>query len=235
MTAKRELLVLGALCMATGMAAATGGVREITQNCEIALALSAAPDHMHADSGVYVLGSGGYREVRESSNGYYCIVERNHRDSVIPQCFDEGSRDANLAVILDEGRLLRSGSSFEELQARREKALANGEYPSAEPGVVYMVSAYNHIYNARRETMLKVAPHVMFHAPNVADADIGADVAAAFGNYGLPFINAGGPHGFMVAFVERSSSVAEVERACGDQLLANDTMTAFPPHRQDTE
>jgi len=41
---------------------------------EIALALSAAPEHLRYDAGVYVLERNGFVKVRSSTNGFTCIV-----------------------------------------------------------------------------------------------------------------------------------------------------------------
>lgn len=204
-------------------------LRALTEDCETELALSAAPAHLRADAGVYVLGESGFERRRESRNGFTCLVERNHTDAIVPQCFDRASEAANLAVVLDEGRLLRSGKSFEEVARRRAKALQNGDYPAAGFGVVYMISAYNYIFNAQADAMLNVGPHLMFHAPDLTPDDIGADVQAALSNRGLPTLNAQGRHGFMISFIEKPSDSAAVQRACAGQLPDATTFRVFPP------
>lgn len=222
-TGTAALLLLSAAACAADLTA-------LSSDCEAALALSAAPAHLRDSAGVYILGRQGYEQIRPSQNGYRCIVERNHARSIIPQCFDEASRDANLAVILDEGRLLREGMTFQQLaERRREKLAANAYPPASRAGVVYMVSDYNYIYVSEPDRMLKVAPHVMFHAPGLDNEDIGADPAAAFANPGLPFINAAGPHGFMVSFTRSASDSADVRRHCDGQLPPVEELTPFPP------
>lgn len=218
-----------AVLLAISGNAAGVGVHPLTPECEAALALSAAPGYMRGEAGVLVLGKQGYEEIRPSRNGYRCIVERNHETSLIPQCFDAASRDANLAVIVDEGRLLRNGMSFEELAEHRRSALESGKYPSASAaGVVYMISDFNYIYAAGSGRMLKVAPHVMYHAPGLSNDDIGADPEAALRNPGLPLINAEGPHGFMISFTRDASDSTEVLATCRDQLPPDDDLTPFP-------
>lgn len=219
-------LALGTLGLANLAQAAA--LQSISKECEMALATSAAPKHMREAAGIYVLGASGYERVRESGNGYECIVERNHHSSIVPQCFDASAVKANLQVILDEGELLRGDYSFEEIDARRQQALASGEYPVAGFGLAYMISAYNYVYDYDRETLLNIAPHLMFHAPNLTGADIGADPVAAFGNRGLPIMNAEGPHGLIVTFVESASDSSEVEQACSGQLPSAEDMTPFP-------
>lgn len=204
-------------------------VRPIDTECEVALALSAAPAHLRSGAGVYVLGSEGYERVRDAQNGFTCIVERNHRDSIVPQCFDKTSESANLAAILDVGKQVRMGKSFDEAIAIRQAALENGDYPTPGHGIAYMISDYNYIYNHRAGVMLDVEPHLMFHAPHLTAEDIGADAEASRNNRGLPTINAQGPHGFMISFVEKPSDSADVIAACGGQLPDRDEMQRFPP------
>ncbi len=230
-----RLIFLGLLI--SGFAGSTlsadaADIRELSRECEIALAQSAAPKHLWEGAGVFVLGSNGYERVEKPGNGFECLLERNHPDSVIPICFDTQSTDANLALTLEKGILIRQGNSFEEISVEVERKLSEGDYPIAGYGVVYMVSDYNYIFNSERNVMLKVAPHVMFHAPNVKNSDIGANPRAVFANRGLPMINAEGPHGFMVSFVEKSSDSSRVESECKGQLPSRADMSAFPPASQ---
>jgi len=201
-------------------------VISLSEDCETALALSAGPSNLQTGAGVYLLGPKGYELKRESENGFYCIVERSEYDSVIPQCFDQASRTGNLKVVLDEAEMLRAGADFSELRDFRQKALADGKYPPSGPGLVYMISDYNYIFNGR--DYIKAAPHVMYHAPFLTNADIGSDPRVALANTGLPLINAEGPHGFMISFVGKSSPTGAVESACQGQLPDGDKWQPFP-------
>jgi len=229
MTFIKLFLICLAITAASQVQAAD--VRALSEGCEIALALSAAPSHLREDAGVYVLGDSGYEALRPPKNAFACIVERNHRDSVIPQCFDRSSQKANLQAILDTGRWLRSGNSFEEVARARQAALDAGDYAMAGPGIAYMISDFNYIYNDQRDAMLDVEPHLMFHAPNLSGEDFGADFEAAMANRGLPILNAPGPHGFMITFVEKPSDSADVLAACSGELPDKNDMLPFPPPR----
>jgi hypothetical protein len=48
----------------------------LSREKEIALALSAAPEHLRQGAGVYALERDGFVKVRDSSNGFICIVNR---------------------------------------------------------------------------------------------------------------------------------------------------------------
>lgn len=147
----------------------------------------------------------------------------------MPICFDAQSTNANLALNLEKGKMLRAGKSFEEISTEVGRILSGGTYPTAGHGVVYMISNYNYIFNRGENAMLKVAPHVTFHAPNIKNTDIGADPRAAFANRGLLIINGEGPQGFMVSFVEHASDSSRVEADCKGQLPPRAGMVAFPP------
>lgn len=215
------------LTFATSLAAAAE-VHSLSETCESALALSAAPNHLQQDAGIFVLKEHGYERIRKSANGFNCIVERNHRDAIVPICFGAASTDANLAAILDGGRQIRNGASFEEMLARREQSLAAGAYARPGPGISYMVSDFNYIYNSAANAMLKVGPHLMFHAPGLSAEDIGADDSAMSENRGLPMINEPGPHGFMVSFIEKPSSSDGVEAVCSGELPSYSNLMTFP-------
>src|SRR5215472_17197242 len=60
----------------------------LTLEREMALALSAAPEHLRAAAGLYALEADGFRQVRESKNGFTCIVNRDHPLNLKPTCFD---------------------------------------------------------------------------------------------------------------------------------------------------
>lgn len=203
-------------------------VRPLTESCEAALAVSAAPEHLQSQAGVFILKESGYEKIRESSNGFNCIVERNHSESIIPICFGAASTDANLAAIIDGGRQIRHGASFEEMLNNREEAILSGAYARPGPGISFMISDYTYIFNSNAGAMLNVAPHLMFHAPGLSATDVGADNQAMLQNRGLPMINAPGPHGFMVSFIEKTSNSDEVERICQGQLPDPSTMISFP-------
>src|SRR6516225_8578123 len=66
----------------------------------IKLAESAAPEEISGKATVYVLERNGYIEVREGTNGFSCIVDRQTPWNTEPSCFDaEGSATTLLTRI----------------------------------------------------------------------------------------------------------------------------------------
>jgi hypothetical protein len=58
----------------------------------MASALSAAPEHLRGSASVYVLKQAGFVLARKGTNGFSCIVNRDHPLNQKPTCYDaEGS------------------------------------------------------------------------------------------------------------------------------------------------
>ncbi|NND59250.1 MAG: hypothetical protein HKN49_03200 [Gammaproteobacteria bacterium] len=193
----------------------------ITAECETALALSALPAHLRDQANYYLLTDKGYELQGEADARWSCIVARNHIDSIIPQCFDAPGQQAILPKFLDEGALIAAGQSFEDIRAATAKRLADGDYDAPDrPGVVYMMSAFNYIYAAQAGRVIHVHPHVMFHAPDLAAADVGNTHQQGMQNPGLPFLIDPGPHGYMISITHEAADRADVDVACKAQLTA---------------
>lgn len=56
----------------------------MSEDREMAMALSAAPEHLRAEAGVYVLRESGFVRARDSRNGFTCIVNRDHPRALKP-------------------------------------------------------------------------------------------------------------------------------------------------------
>jgi hypothetical protein len=191
----------------------------LSQECEIAVAKSALPQRLRADSSVYALIGENYEKVVDGSGPFTCIVERNHSDSVIPQCMDKTGVSSVLPAIIDRSEMAVGGFDFEAIQTVNKKKLDSGHYQTAaRPGVNYMMSDYNYIYVASAERVLKVPPHVMFYAPGLKNADVGGSFQGMIENIGTPFVFREGPHGYMLTYAEHRADPNEVAEACQGQL-----------------
>ena len=108
---------------------------------EIALAVSAAPEHLRKGAGVYVLERNGFVKVRDSANGFTCIVNRDHPLNWKPVCFDAEGTATILPKILRVGELLRQGKPMSKIDAEIAERFRTGKYISPRrPGVAYMLS-----------------------------------------------------------------------------------------------
>jgi len=220
-------IVSASLCLSSH--AQADSLWNLSTSCETELALTAAPTYVREKAGVYTLGKDGYDKVRASENGFVCMVVRGSEESLIPQCFDRIGQDVHVKVHKDEAKKLRAGMSFADVQKERAKGFFDGTYSTAKGhGVVYMASDYNLVKFGDRLT--RIAPHVMYHAPGVTNADIGSVPPQAFQNKGMPFIAGSGPMGFMISFTEKATDSTKADAACKGELPDVTKYAPFPPN-----
>jgi len=166
---------------------------------EIEIALSAAPVHLRDGATVYVLERNGYAIARKGGNGFTCLVHRDHPMNQKPTCWDREGSDTIVPAVLREGELLMQGKTVPEVKAEIQRGFDSGKFIAPRhPGVAYMLSDSNRLYNPQTKKAGIFPPHLMFYAPNLTDADIGSK---GDGAGGLPFIAYQGPHGYMITLV----------------------------------
>jgi hypothetical protein len=166
---------------------------------EIELALSAAPEHLRKGAGVYVLERNGFVKVRETTNGFTCIVNRDHPLNQKPVCFDAEGTATILPKILRVGELLMQGKPMSEIDAEIAEGFRTGKYIAPRrTGVAYMLSGDIRNYNPRSGKVESFPPHLMFYAPNLTNADLGTTAEALAKDPSLPFVAYQGPHGFII-------------------------------------
>jgi hypothetical protein len=166
------------------------------QDKEMAIALSAAPEHLRGGASVYVLKRTGFALVRQGTNGFSCIVNRDHPLNQKPTCYDAEGCATILPKVLRFGELLMKGVPLERIKAEIAEGFRSGKFMSPRrPGVAYMLSGDIKNYNESTGKVESFPPHVMFYAPNLTNDDIGSD-----GKFepGLPSIAYQGAQGFMI-------------------------------------
>ena len=140
---------------------------------EIATALRSAPPELRGSAGVYVLDQHGFVKVRESRNGFNCLIERrgNH---LSPMCYDaEGSR-TTLQATLQRGELLMQGLDPSEIEKRIDDDYRTGRLQApTRVGIVYMLATDEVWHDASSNNVARhVYPHVMVYAPYLRNSDI---------------------------------------------------------------
>lgn len=147
---------------------------EVPAEQQVELALGAAPPDIARHATVLVLGPRGYVTARTGTNGFTCLVERQLLQTLEPSCYDaEGSATTLLArMFLEE---LRAAKVPEQEIARRidDKYKADVFKAPRKPGLVYMLSPHNRVWNDRTDKVIHVPPHVMFYAPYATQKDFG--------------------------------------------------------------
>jgi hypothetical protein len=167
---------------------------------EIEMALSAAPENLRTDAAVYALRPKGYVKMRDSKNGFHCLVEREGEGILGPICYDtEGSQTLMLAAF-ETAELALSGKSKEEIDKQIDADFKSGKLIAPrKPGIVYMLSTQFQEHNhASGEVKTVFPPHVMFYAPYMKNSDIGA-TKEDFGSLTRPWIlNEGKPGAYII-------------------------------------
>lgn len=214
---------------------------------ESRLALSAVPPALREAASVFLLDPGeGYRLARQGDSGIACLVQRtvwelaDFRDDIyIPLCYDAAGTATYLKVIMDAAALRADGLGPDALKAEIEKRYAEGTYgvPSR-AGLSYMVGPVFRTVGPPDMTVRTMAmPHLMFYAPFVTNADIGAAPDLGDPDSLLnPFIDrqGNGAQSYMIQLVgaaEKAKIMAE-EKALIDDLCAYRDVLCLPETAQ---
>lgn len=165
----------------------------------IKLAESAAPPEISGKATVYLLERTGYVKVREGTNGFSCLVDRQTPLNLEPTCFDaEGSATTLLSRLYAEQQRAQ-GKNEEEIKAEIEQGYKAGKFRAPQkPGIVYMMSQQGYLLNPATQQLIHIPPHLMFYVPYATDKDIGSPPSAP----GMPrLIRAGEPDAVVVVIV----------------------------------
>lgn len=162
---------------------------------QMELAASAAPAEVSSRATIYVLGPRGYEKAREGGNGFNCLVERQYVNTQEPECFDaEGSRTTLLARLRIE-ELRAQGKKEEAIEAEIEAGYKSGKFTAPrKPGIVYMMSDENWVFDPESKKIIHFPGHLMFYAPYMTAKDLGYEKEAP-----LPYlVHPGGPDTLMI-------------------------------------
>jgi hypothetical protein len=141
---------------------------------EVALALSAAPPHVSRDAAVLVLRRGGYVTMREGTNGFTCMVDRQIVQALEPICHNPESSETIMQLFLRRAELREQGLSREEIDRAVDAAYVRGELRLPEKlAFAYMLSAGQDIYADDGRYLAQYRPHIMIWTPFLTRSEIG--------------------------------------------------------------
>jgi hypothetical protein len=191
-----SLIVATALLVAQAAAPALEGITTIDARTpaaiQIALAESAGPP-VAAGAAIYVLGTTGYTRARDGRNGFTCLVSRERPDTLEPECFDgEGTATVVPVRMFVEEQRAR-GTEEGRIKTLVEEGYKSGRFKApGKPGLVYMLSEHNYVFDPERGAVVRFPGHLMFYAPYATQKDVGTGP-------GAPYIVAPGtPHALMI-------------------------------------
>ena len=145
----------------------------------IKLAESAAPPEISGHATVYLLEQTGYVKIREGTNGFSCLVDRQTPLNLEPTCFDAEGSSTILPTRLYVEQQRAKGQSEEQVKAAVDEGYKSGKYKApSRPGIVYMMSDRGYLLVPGTNKLVRIPPHLMFYAPYATEKDIGSPPAA---------------------------------------------------------
>jgi hypothetical protein len=185
--ARAPLIIMALNVVGTSQASAQAAIpllAAMPAALESRFALSALPVALRSAASVYLLDpKKGYRLARQGTSGISCLVERtawelsDFRDDIyFPLCYDAEGTRTYLKVIMDAASLRAEGLSPDVLKARITSLYADKTYQAPErPGLSYMIGPVMRTVGPPDMQVHTMAmPHLMFYAPGLTNADIGA-------------------------------------------------------------
>ena len=168
---------------------------------QLRLIEKAAPADVVKDATVYVLGKTGYKKLRQGTNGFSCLVLRERSDTIVPECYDAEGSATLLAADLYLEQQRAKGRGDEQINAEIEKGFKSGRFKAPrKPGIVYMLSPNNRVYDPESKKVISFPGHLMFYAPYATAKDVGSGAGAPYlvnpGTAGalMIVVPAGAPH-----------------------------------------
>jgi len=140
----------------------------------IKLAASAAPSEVSGKATLYLLERTGYVVVRQGTNGFSCLVDRQTPVNMEPTCFDaEGTATTLRARIFVEEQRAK-GKSEDQIKIEVEHGYKSGKFVAPrKPGIVYMLSDQGYLLDSHSNQLIHIPAHLMFYAPYATDKDLG--------------------------------------------------------------
>jgi len=197
----RSALPISLLTLQLAIGAAADTVKpaydfSLSREDKIKLAESAAPPEVAGNATVYILEHTGYVKVRDGSNGFSCIVDRQTPMNSEPSCFDAEGSATTLPTRLFVEEERAKGKSEDQVKTELDGGYKSGRFKApGKPGIVYMMSDSTLILAA--DKLVHVPPHLMFYAPYATDKDIGSPPSAI----DMPrVLRAGQPDAYIIVF-----------------------------------
>ena len=172
------------LMLAALMLAQMDGVKTVDASTpeavQVALAESAGPP-VGGEATVYVIGPQGYKKVRDGRNGFTCLISRERRDTLEPECFDAEGAATVVPVRMFVEAQRAAGATDGAITRQVEEGYASGRFIAPrKPGIVYMMSAHNYVFDPERRQIIHFPGHLMFYAPYATEKDVGSGPGAPY-------------------------------------------------------
>lgn len=148
---------------------------------QIQIAKSAAPKEVADKATIFVIGKSGYELAVKGSNGFSCAIEREKLDTMEPECYDsEGSTTTFKARQFVEERRA-AGETEDTIEKAVKAGYKSGRFKApSKPGIVYMLSDSNYVFDPDARKIIHFPGHLMFYAPYATERTIGSGQGAPY-------------------------------------------------------
>jgi hypothetical protein len=218
-------------------------IEQMPAKLETQFALSALPPAMRDQATVYLLDpKKGYQLSQQGTSGVTCLVERTaweqtdfRNDVYVPLCYDAAGSKTYLQVIMDAATLRIQGMSPAALKAEIETRYRKNIYKAPEKaGLSYMIAPVMRTWMVpdwKVHTM--PMPHLMFYAPNVTNADIGAVPSSSL-LYPFAFKEGIAEQSYIAQLIGQAESakIMADEKPLLDNLCAHRDVLCLPNNKQ---
>lgn len=159
----------------------------------------AAPPDVVKSATIYLLGAKGYVKERNGSNGFSCLIVRERLDTVEPECYDAEGSATLLRVDLFREAQRAQGRAEAQIKDDIEKGYKSGRFKGPrKPGLVYMLSPNNRVYDPDAQKVISFPGHLMFYAPYATEKEVGSGPGALY------LVNPGRPDTLMIVIPAKS-------------------------------
>jgi hypothetical protein len=179
------ILLLAALVSAQHEALTVDDIHTIDahtpRELQVRLAESAAPPGIASDASIYVLGPHGYELARAGTNDFTCLVNRQRADTMEPECYDAEGTATTLKArfFVEEHR--SKGASEQQIATALELGYKQKRFLAPRrPGIVYMMSNHNFVFDPDDKKVIRFPGHLMFYAPYLTAKDVGTGPGAPY-------------------------------------------------------
>ena len=151
------------------------------KDIQIQVLKSAAPRAVSDNADLYILTNHGYELAVKGTNGFSCLIEREMTSTMEPECYDaEGTKTTlQVRLFIEKQRALRVAET--QIEQSVKEGYRSGEFRApSKPGIVYMLSKSNYVFDPQAKAVIHFPGHLMFYAPYATEKTIGSGKGAPY-------------------------------------------------------
>ncbi len=148
---------------------------------QMQLIREAAPEDVVDQATIYILRKTGYEKARSGRHGFSCLILRERPDTLEPLCYDAEGSSSTLKADLYLEQERAKGRKDEEIRRDIARGYKTGRFRAPrKPGIVYMLSPHNRVYDPDSKRVISFPGHLMFYAPYATASTVGKGKGAPY-------------------------------------------------------